>query len=386
MSLKKILPLLKDFFQRADLLLLILAVVSALYGLVAISTATASFDEGSSGYIAVQSAAIIIGIVLFVVFTVIDIDILADKWPLILAFCVVLMGLLYFFGTGDTETGNKSWLRFFGIGIQPSEVIRVAYIVLMAKHISYLRDYKRLDHVFSVFQLAVHFMIFFGMIVVISADLGSALVFAFIFVAMLFFAGLKLYWFVIGAAALAAVVPLVWTYFLADYQKERILAPYVASIDPAGEEVRWQTNQSRLALASGRLTGTGLGNGTQTQSQSIPEQNTDFIFAVIGEELGFIGCAAVLLLLLALIIRCLYVGLHCKSSTGMLACVGVAAALLFQTFENVGMCMGITPVVGLTLPLFSYGGSSVFCTFAALGIVSGVKYRPKPERFQRYQY
>lgn len=355
--------------------------ISSIMGLVVIASATASYD--TIRYVAVQLAALIIGIGLFVVLTVIDIDIIADKWPILVGFGIALILALVPFGQDD-GTGNKSWIRFLGIGIQPSEVVKVIYIVLMAKHISYLKEYRNLDHIVSVVQLAGHFFLFFGLIVVISADLGSALIFFFVFAVMLFVAGLKIYWFVLGIAAIAAVTPFAWEHILKDYQKDRILAPYDPTIDPTGDGVKWQPNQSKIALASGQLTGTGLYNGTQTQSSALPEKQTDFIFAVIGEELGMIGCCIVLLLLVLIIVRCIYVGLKSRNTMSMLVCFGVAASMIFQTFENIGMCLGITPVVGITLPFFSYGGSSTFSMMAAMGLVSGIKFRPKPERFHRY--
>ena len=379
--MRKVWPLVREFVKRADMLLLLLCCTCAIFGIVVISSATASYE--TSRYVIVQTGALIIGICLFVALTVIDVDIIADKWPFLFVFDTVLLLLLIPFGQSD-DTGNSGWLRFLGVGIQPSEVVKVVYIVLMAKHISYLKEYKGLDSVLSVGQLLVHFGFTFGLIIVVSSDLGSALVFLFIFVAMLFAAGLKLYWFLIGIAAVAALTPFLAEHFLTQRQIERILAPYVPSIDPDGYDVRWQPNQSKLALASGRLTGTGLYEGTQSQSDALDAKHTDFIFSVIGEELGMIACCVVLLLLLLIIIRCVYIGLKSKNTMNMLVCFGVAAFVLFQTFENIGMCIGITPVIGVTLPFFSYGGSSLFSTLAAMGLVSGIKYRPKPERFRSY--
>lgn len=381
-AIKKMLPFLKEFLRRADMLLFALCLTCSIFGLVIISSATATSKEGSAHYILIQTVAILIGIALYVVLTVLDLDVIADKWPILAGISLVLLLALIPFGVDD-GTGNKSWIRFLGVGIQPSEIVKVIFTVLMAKHISYLKEYKSLNHVFSVAQLAVHFFLPFALIVIISGDLGSALIFFFLFVVMLFAAGLKFYWFVLGAAAMAGIIPLAWQYLLKDYQKARILAPYTSNVTNY-DDVIWQAKQSKLALASGQLTGTGLFNGPQTQSQAVPEQQTDFIFAVIGEELGMIGCCVVIALLLAIIIRCVKVGLRSKNSMSCLVCLGVASIFLFQTFINIGMCMGLTPVIGLTLPFFSYGGSSMFSLFAAAGLVSGVKFRPKPERFHRY--
>ena len=367
------------------MVLFTLCLICSLFGIVVIASATAAYEGGSFKYIFVQTFALLIGIVLFVMLTILDIDVIADKWAVILVVSVGLMLILVPFGQDD-GTGNTSWIRFLGIGIQPSEIVKVMYIVLMAKHISYLKEYKSLSHVLSVIQVAAHFLLFFGLIIVISGDLGSALVFFFIFAIMLFFAGLKLYWFVLGIAAVAALIPFAWENFLKDYQKARILAPYDPSVDPTGDGYLWQTNQSKLSLASGRLWGTGLGNGPQTQNPySNPAKHTDFIFSVIGEELGMIGCIIAFVLLMAIIIRCAYIGITSKNLMSTLVCLGVSATLLFQTLQNIGMCTGLTPVIGLTLPFFSYGGSSMFSLFAAVGLVSGVKYRPKPQRFYHYR-
>ena len=381
--MKKILPFLKEFVSRADMVLFTLCLIASVFGIVMIGSATATSKSGSAGYVLVQTAALLIGIGLFMLLTVLDVDLIADKWPILVALSALLLLALIPFGV-EGGTGNKSWIRFLGIGIQPSEIVKVIYIVLMAKHISYLREYKSLNHVFSVAQLVVHFMLPFAMVVVISSDLGSALIFLFIFVVMLFAAGLRIYWFVLGVAAMAAVIPFAWTHVLRPDQIARILAPYDSSIDPNGDDVMWQASQSKLALASGQLTGTGLHNGPQTQSQAIFSQHADFIFATIGEELGMLGCCAVILLLLLIILRCVMIGLRSKNTMSMLVCFGVASMLLFQSFINIGMCLGITPVIGLTLPFISYGGSSTFSLFAAVGLVSGVKFRPKPERFHRY--
>lgn len=379
--MKKALAGIGDFVKRADMLLLLLCCVCSIFGIVVISSATKTYE--TSQFVIVQTGAFILGIALYILLTVIDIDIIADKWPFLFVFDTLFLLSLIPFGYSD-NTGNTGWLRFFGIGIQPSEVVKVIYIVLMAKHMSYLKEYKDLNSIISIGQLAIHFVFVFGLIIFVSSDLGSALVYLFIFVVMLFAAGVKLYWFIIALAGVAAVTPILWNNFLKPYQKERIMLPYDPTIDPEGFGIRWQPNQSKIALASGRMMGTGLGEGTQSQSSAIAGKHTDFIFAVIGEELGMIACCAVILLLMLIVIRCIYIGIKSRNTMNMLVCFGVSATITFQTFENIGMCMGITPVIGITLPFFSYGGSSMISLFAAMGLVSGIKYRPKPERFRRY--
>jgi len=382
---KKALPTIKNFCKRADMVLLSLCLTASIFGITMIASATSSLLNAPR-YLFVQIIGLLIGLVLFVLFTVIDIDILAERWGAIIVFEVILALLLLTpLGYAD-NTGNRAWLRFGLFGIQPSEVIKAAFIVVMAKHITYLKEFKSLNSVMSVAQLVLHCMFIVGLLVIISKDMGSALVFLFIFFVMLFVGGLRIYWFLIGITGIAAVFPLFWTHVLTERYRQRILSPYDSSIDPSGFDIRWQANQSKIALASGQLKGMGYGNGNISQSvDALPAKQTDFIFSVIGEELGMIGCSIVILLLLAIIIRCIYVGAKSRNTMSMLVCFGVAAWLIFQTIENICMCIGIAPVIGITLPFFSYGGSSIFSLFAAMGLVSGVKYRPKPERFRVFR-
>ena len=382
-AVKGKLAVVRDFLKRADMLLFTLCMAASIMGLVAISSATRTM---SPTMIYVQIFALLIGIAFYFAFTLIDADVFADQWPLLLVAEIGLILLLAVFGSKD-DTGNRAWIRFLGIGIQPAEVIKVIYIVLTAKHITYLKEYRNLSSPLSVFQLVGHLLLLFGMYMVISSDLGNALVFFFIFVVMVFAAGIKLYWFLFGAAAMALAIPLAWNYVLSDNQKIRILLPYMQDqIDPSGYGLSWEPTRAQLALSSGRLWGTGLYQGTQTQTAEggLRSKHADYIFACIGEEMGMVGCIVVILLLTAIIIRCVYVGLHCHSTFGMLVCMGMAAMICFQLFNSVGMCTGLTPVIGLTLPFFSYGGSSLFTMFAAMGIVSGIRYRPKPTQFRSY--
>ena len=163
------------------------------------------------------------------------------------------------------------------------------------------------------------------------------------------------------------------------------MAPYFPeTVDPTGLGITWQVNHSKIALASGGFWGQGFMNGTQSQSDALFAKHTDFIFSVAGEEFGAIGCIVIIILLLTAIIRCIYIGLKSNNYMNTVICCGMAAMLGFQTFENIGMCLGLTPVIGLTIPFVSYGGSSIISCFAAIGIVSGIRIRPNPIRRYRY--
>jgi len=276
-----------------------------------------------------------------------------------------------FFGTGIAG-GYRIWLRFFGIGIQPSEVVKTTFIIMMAYHIQYLKEYKNLNSFFSLLQLALHF----SYLLILIPDTGNSLIFIFIFLVMLFIAGVKLRWFALGFGLVAAAMPLIWNFVFHTYQRRRILAPFDPTIDPGNINENFQMHRSRIAIASGQVTGQGLGQGMQTQSiTGVPEQHTDVLFSVVGEELGLIGAVIVLLLIATVIVRCFYVGFKARDTLSGLVCVGVGSFVMFQSLLNIGMTLGLLPVVGIAPPFFAYGGSSLVTTFIAMGLVCGVKMR-----------
>jgi len=365
-----------NYFRMADTVLLLLCTAAAVFGLVLIYSATRSYESGR--YVLVQGISLFLGVVLFVIFSLIDTEILTERWYLLLGFNLLMLVLLRVFGV-EGGTGNRSWIRFAGIGIQPSELLKITFTLLLSRQITRLQESRKgLSGFFSVASLAIHFLLMFGLLVFLSDDLGSALVFLFIFAAMCFAGGLHILWFLAALAAVAMVAPLLWTRFLSDYHRERILALFMPDVvDPDGLGITWQARQSKLALASGGLTGQGYLRGERAQGDLLPFKHTDFIFSVAGEELGLAGCAAIILLLTLIILRVLLVGLRCGNSQDMLICAGLAGLLTFQTFENIGMCVGVTPVIGITLPFFSYGGSSLVTCFIAAGLVSGVRLRQK---------
>ena len=177
--------------------------------------------------------------------------------------------------------------------------------------------------------------------------------------------------------------PFLWQ-FLSYDRRSRIWVLFDPRIDPAAQDQRYQMNRSLRALQNGGVTGQGLYHGSMVQSGSIPAQHTDLIFSSIGEELGMLGCMAVLILLTAIIIRIIHVGIKSGNYMNRLICVGIAGMLTAQVFINIGVCIGLVPVIGLTLPFFSYGGSSLVTMFFAMGIVSGINMRPAPDSNARY--
>ena len=370
------------FLRDADILLLVLCITSSVYGVILIRSITGNVVP-YRGEANVQIGAMVIGILLFILFSYIDIDIIADKSKLLFLFSLALISTLLIWGVGEDDVGRGAWLRFFDIGIQPAEITKIPFIIIMARMIVTYKEQRTFNSFMSIVKIFIVFSIIFISVFRISQDMGTALVYFGVLALMLFAGGMKLRWFAIGAALITAATPLIWDRVLSEKQQNRILAPFDASIDPTRQVELWQPDLSVEAIASGGMWGQGLGNGRITQTpRGLPAQHTDFVLSAAGEELGFLGCMVLIALLVAIIVRCVNIGLKSNNPLGMLVCIGCASMIFVQTFMNLGMALGILPVIGVTLPFFSYGGSSIVTCFAAMGIVSGIKMRPKPVRFR----
>ena len=277
----------------------------------------ATYVEGNTRMIVIQTASLFAGIVVYLGMTALDIDILAGQRTILFLFNAIFIAMLLVWGI-EGSTGNRSWLHFsfLPFNIQPAEVCKLTYIVILAKTMSIHRN--RVSSLRCVSNITLNMLFIVGEIVVISKDMGVALIFVFIFLVMAYAGGVSGWWFLGGAGAFAAVSPYLWSHILRNDQKNRILAIIDPSIDPTGEGVLWQTNKNLEALRNGGLSGQGLFHGDLTNAGTLPARHTDSIFCSIGEQLGLIGCLAVLLLLLALVARCIYVGM--KSPDCVLVC------------------------------------------------------------------
>lgn len=371
---------LKNFFRKGDMILLILCLSTSAFGCLII--ASTNNYRGFTRYVVVQIAAIILGVLCYAIMSSIDLETLSEHRTLLMGFSIGLLLLLIPFGT-DLGSGNKSWLDLplLPMYIQPAEICKIFYIIIAA---SVMNSHQ--NHI-SSFRSVIHMVVVLGILVgtnvLLSKDVGVSLIFVFIFVGMAFCGGVKLWWFLAAIGLIAVASPVLWNY-LDSYQQNRFLILFDETIDPLGLYERYHLVRSLKSLTGGGLMGQGLFNGNRTQAGVLPSQHTDFIFSAIGEELGYVGCALVLLMLLAVIARCIWVGCQSHDYMRRMVCFGAASALIFQVCVNVGMCMGVMPVIGLTLPLISYGGSSTVTIYAMLGLVSGVHARPAPRSHERY--
>ena len=372
-----------DMIRQADLVLLAFCCAATTFGIVMIASATNYMDDSDSiRHVVVQSVAALMGIVLYFFISQLDITLLAKKWKWVLGFNLAFI-LLLKTPLGLEVNGNLAWIDIPGVpvNIQPAEIVKLTFIVLLARQLVYLKEEKNLKSTGPVMQLAGHLLLIAGLYYVISSDMGSTLVYAFVFACMAFAAGVALRWFVIAILGGGFTFFILWQEDkLPEHIVQRFIVLFDHSYDPRG--VGWHQTRSLLTLGGGKLMGQGLFNGTQTQSEfswSLPFRHTDFIFSAIGEELGMLGCLLVVLLLSSIIIRCLTTAAKAQSRMEAYICVGIAATLIFQSVANIGMCLFVMPVIGLTLPFFSYGGSSILTIFMAMGIVSSIRGRTLPE-------
>lgn len=381
----RLLDAVRYILRKADMVLLGLCLVASAFGIVLIASATNYRGvDFQLRRVIIQAAGAVLGIAAYFIFSSVDAEHFAEKWPLFLLFNLGFIALLLTpLGTGGETHGNRSWLSasWMPTSIQPAEVVKLSFTILLAKQIAWFRDNRQMRGLGSLVLPAAHTGMMFLWIFVISKDAGSGLVYLIIYAGMALAAGLPWYWFAAGGgAAVVGVLALLLLDKIPAYWLSRFQVIFDHSFDPRG--IGWQQTRSMMALGSGGLLGQGLFQGIQTQSldrSSLPERQTDFIFSVCGEELGMVGCLVIIMLEFLIIYRCFQTARSARSTMDALICVGFASMLIFQVVENIGMCLFVMPVIGLTLPFFSYGGSSIVTLFAAMGIVSGVRSRTLPD-------
>lgn len=357
---------LHDFFRRVDPVLLVCTLVLTGLGLLTIWGAVDNFGQRK---LKMQFAMAVLGIIMTFVVANLDYHIILERlWLPFLIFSVGILALTLVAGsTGEgIETSNKSWLTVpvVGIAIQPSEFVKITFICTYSRHLALAQSRIRSPRVLP--WLAVHALLIVGLIL-LSGDLGVALVYITMILLLLFCAGLPLWWFGGGALAGAVALPFLWNR-LQPYQQERILVGFNPELDPLDKG--WQALMSRQCIENGGLLGVGLRTGGNYED--LAASHTDFIFATVCEKFGFVGGLLVIAVLAVMVWRILWIGRQASHDAGFYICMGVAAVLIAQSAENLGMCLALLPVVGLTLPFVSCGGSSVLASFILLGMVHSV--------------
>ncbi len=356
----------KRFLQDFDWVLLASACFLSVISLIEIHSAT--MNEPSGGYFVRQGVWVVVGIVFLFIVSALDYHVISEHVPWL--YMLAVGALLYTLAMGHTVSGSKSWVDLGPVGFQPSEPIKMVAVVALARYLSELREsrYMTLIQIAKAGAIVGVPMV----LVALQPDTGTALTYLPVIAVGLFIRGLRPTALIGLVLAFVLVLPVSWL-FLKPYQKERILTFAQPERDPLGKG--YQVMQSKIAIGSGGLLGKGLFNGSQNQLGYLPTRHTDFIFSVVGEELGFAGVSVTLGLLAFIIFRSVYNAQTARDKLGLFIVMGVVGIYFFHVIVNVGMVIGFMPTTGIPLPFLSYGGSSVLTAFIALGLVISVRRR-----------
>jgi len=360
----------RKHFKSTDKLLLVLCIVTSLYGAALVYSATKRDDSIMAT--AVQLGALVVGLIAAMTISAIDYEDLARLWPVISFIALLLVGLTFVIGVApEARPTAMRWLKLpGGIFFQPLELVKFAFILTFSFHLHKIKD--RLNKFYNVLLLGVHGAVP-ALLAIRQDDTGSAVLFMLMFAVMMFAAGVQFRYFIAGIIGVAAALPFIWTHVFSQFHRDRIEVLFnQEAIDPNATGIFYHQFQGRIAIGSGEVWGRGFMNGPRVQNGMVPMSYNDFIFATAGEELGYIGCMIIFVLLLAILIKILFVAQRSNSLMGRLICIGVFTQLVVQALLNIGMCLCVAPVIGQTLPFFSAGGSSLLCTFLNIGLVLSV--------------
>lgn len=357
----------KQVFMQTDIIYLIICLALSVFGIIMVSSATFSGDSYFSRDAKVMVLATCLGLAVAMVISFIDYDIILKLWPLVgLAMVVVMLGLFKFGVSPEGRSDAFSWYKIGSLYFQPSELVKIGFIITFSYHISKVKHHiSSLKHVFF---LCAHAAIPI-LLVVVTGDMGSALIFILMFIGMMFAAGVHWLYFPAGALAVTAATPIIWLKVFDNIQRNRILALFNPDAYPT--EI-YQQNQARKAIINGGFSGMGLFKGELSHSTLLPERQNDMIFSVVCEESGFIGAFILMLLFTLLAVRTVRVGRRSGNFAAEMMCYGVAFMILAQVIINIGMCTRLLPVIGITLPFISAGGTSVVCLYLAIGLVLSI--------------
>lgn len=355
----------KKAFKKFDFILLITIVLLCVYGLVVLKSATLSYQTNK--YVETQALSTILGFIAILILILMDYQFLGKMYIPIYLVCIGLLIAVLVAGTGDEQWGARSWLYITpSFGFQPAEFVKIGLIISLAKFID--NNKETLNMPFTLIKILI-FAFIPVVLILLQPDAGTAMVFIFFIAAMLFVAGVK--WKYIGYAVVIGLLSLPVLWFRLDvYQKNRIFDFLEPERDTS--DTGYQAMQGKIAVGSGKVFGRGLYEGTQTQYNYIPAKQTDFIFAVLVEELGFIGGVGLILLYFVMIHRFIKISKNSTDMFGSLMCIGIAAMYLFHIWENIGMTIGLMPITGIPLPFLSYGGTYQLANLICIGIVLSV--------------
>ena len=356
-----------SLIKGTDFLTMFTALSASIYGLTLVYSASySSLSDGKviSSDVRSMLVSVIGGFIISVILSNIDYDVISKLWPIVAAGCVGLMIFTFFFGVAPpSRPDSKCWIDLKIFYFQPSELMKVGFIISFSYHLDLVRD--KINKIKTIIPLVIHGAIPVGL-VILTGDAGSALIFLIMFIGMLFFARVNIGYFVAGFCAIFVGFAVAWkTGIINGIQRQRIVALFYP--EQYADAMYQQTN-GKIAIGSGGLFGQGFLQGNMTQSGAVPVNESDMVLTVAGEEFGFVGAVGALLILFFLVLRVMKIGIKARDNVGYLMCCGIAVMLFAQILVNVGMELSLLPCIGITLPLFSAGGSSSLCIYLALGI------------------
>lgn len=366
----------KKVFSQMDPILL---GATTFLSLMSILTVYGAVDNFGRSKLVMQIAMTLAGMVAVLILANLDYRFFVDRFHLVMFIgSVALLAITLLFGNSgeNIETANRSWLRLpvVGIAIQPSEFVKITFLCTFARHLDLVKG--KINRPMTLLLVLAHAGAIVGLIL-LSGDLGVALVYMGIIAVMLYFAGLSPWYFVAALVLLVLAFPFLWD-FLKPYQQNRIIIGFQPELDPM--DVGRQPLMSRETIAAGGLFGVGLLTGGYYEV--LAASHTDFIFATVCEKFGFLGGASVVAALVVLTLRLLWISYRCRDGVGRLICCGVAAIMIVQSLENLWMCLAMVPVVGITLPFMSCGGSSVFALYVLMGLAHSAAARERKFHFR----
>lgn len=366
-----------NFWKQFDYPIFITVLILSIIGIIVIISATKVMPNGVDGsrIPLVQAIGLVLGIIGALIICALDYNDLKTLGIVFYLGCIGLLVAVLFMGHGE-NLGSRSWLKVGPLSVQPSEFAKVAFIIIVSIYLEKIWEGSR--DILNILKLLVFAA---APIVLIFAqhDFGTTMVFVFILFIMVFISGIPYKYIMILATTFFMSLPFIWLFALNDKRKDRIRVFFDPELDPLGSGMN--VIRSKIAIGSGQIFGKGLFNGLQTQTAGVPVKESDFIFSVVGEELGFVGCMIIISLLFFLLIRSIYIARSARDSYGTFLVVGATAMFAFHTIENIGMTIGLLPVTGLPLPFISQGVSSMLTNYLAVGIILSVSMRRKKAIF-----
>lgn len=359
----------QNCIKYSDKILWSIILVIALYSMLLV----ASVSREGFNYLTIQFVSVMLGVIGALLLQTINYKVISKYYIWIGVFCILFIIYTLFMGVtveGSSGVNARAWIKLpGGITFQPSELVKIGFIITFAKHLSIVKNTDNFKDIKNICLLGAHALIPV-VLTHMQGDDGAAIIFLCIAITMSFMAGLPLRYFGALIVLGAIFMPIAWNFVLADYQKKRI----ITQMNPEGDPLNmgYQQIQGKLSIGSGGLFGTGLFKGPRVANNVVPIQESDFIFSVAGEELGFVGCTLIILLLLLLIFRIGFIARKCNDTIGSFICFGFIGLILSQTVFNLGMCLSLLPVMGVTLPFFSVGGSSAACLYLGIGILQNI--------------